>query len=396
MKILVVCQYYYPENFVITNICEELVKKGHEVHVLTGLPNYGYDKILPEYKNIRYEEINGVKINRVKIVAKKHNKIKIILNYLTFWWNAKKWVKKCKEKYDIVFSMSLSPVTILAPANLYKKRFNVKHVCYCVDLWPESVLINKAVNKKSLMYRVLYKWSKSLYSKTDAIIVGSPSFKKYFNEVLNIKDTDMYTLVQPPLCYDSNEISKHDFDDKFHILYCGNIGRIQMVENIPIAMSKINNENVVFDIIGMGPKVDELKQNIKLYNQENRVIYHGSIPFKKSAPYFKGASCLYVSLKGDGYVGSTIPNKLVMSMGFKKPILAMLQGDGKDILIKSNGAVLVEEDILDLAKKIDQISMYDNGQLNDLANNNYSYFMDNLNMESFIVEFEKILLRYID
>ena len=59
MKILVVCQYYYPENIVITNICEELVKKGHNVTVLTGKPNYGYGEIIPEYKNVKYEEVNS-------------------------------------------------------------------------------------------------------------------------------------------------------------------------------------------------------------------------------------------------------------------------------------------------------------------------------------------------
>lgn len=395
MKILVVCQYYYPENFVITNICEELVKKGHDVTVLTGLPNYGYDKILPEYKKVKYEELNGVKVNRVKIIAKKHNRIKIILNYLSYWWNAKKWIKKCKEKYDVVFSMSLSPVTILAPANLYKKKHNVKHICYCVDLWPESVLITNAVNKKSIMYKILYKWSKALYSKTDAIIVGSPSFKKYFKEVLCINNIDMYTLVQPPLCQDNNEILKHDFDDKFHILYCGNIGRIQMIENIPLAMSKVKNDNVVFDIIGMGPNVEALKKNIIAYHQENKVIYHGSIPFKKSASYFKGASCLYVSLKGDGYVGATIPNKLVMSMGFKKPILAMLNGDGRDILTTCSGGVLVNENIDDLANKIDLISNFSKEKLSQYGNNNYSYFINNFNIDSFIKEFENILFKYI-
>ena len=60
MKILVVCQFYYPENFVITNICENLVKQGNDVTVLTGKPNYGYGYILPEYKNVKRETINGV------------------------------------------------------------------------------------------------------------------------------------------------------------------------------------------------------------------------------------------------------------------------------------------------------------------------------------------------
>ena len=158
MKILVVCQLYYPENVVINKICERLVAQGNDVTVLTGKPNYGYGYILPEYKNVKYEEINGVKVHRVKLYPRKKSRLSIIHNYLSFWRNSKKWVRRCKEQFDIVYSMSLSPVTILSAGNLYKKKHHVKHVVHCVDLWPESVLVTNAVKKNSLAYKILYKW----------------------------------------------------------------------------------------------------------------------------------------------------------------------------------------------------------------------------------------------
>ena len=77
MKVLLVCQYYYPENFVITKIAEQMVKDGLEVHVLTGRPNYGYGYILPAYKNIDEEVINGVNIHRVN-----HQKLSFLLEKL--------------------------------------------------------------------------------------------------------------------------------------------------------------------------------------------------------------------------------------------------------------------------------------------------------------------------
>ena len=147
MKILVVCQYFYPENFVISNICERLVSYGHDVTVLTGKPNYGYGEIIPEYKKMKYQEYKGIKIHRVKLVARKKSRLSIIKNYLSFWSNSKKWVRKCKEKYDIVYSMSLSPVTILRAGNLYKKKHQVPHIVHCVDLWPESTIATHAVRK---------------------------------------------------------------------------------------------------------------------------------------------------------------------------------------------------------------------------------------------------------
>lgn len=391
MKILVVCQYYYPENFIITNICEELVKKGHEVTVLTGLPNYGFDHILPEYKKVRYEEINGVKVHRVKLVAKAKNKIKIILNYLSYWKNAKHWIRNCKEEYDVVFSMSLSPVTILSPANLYKKKHHVKHVCYCVDLWPESVLVTKAVKKKSLMYRVLYRWSKNLYKKVDQIIVGSPSFVEYFKEVLKVDEENIPVVVQPPLFSLNDEVKPHEYPNGFHILYCGNLGRIQMVEKIPEAMTKVDNKNIYFDIIGMGPKKEELLANIAKYKVSDNVIYHGPIPARYSRAYFSSADALYVSLKNDGYVGKTIPNKLVMSMAFNKPILAMLGGDGKTLLDKTGGGLLVEENSDDLAAKILQISTLSKEKLLEMGSRNYNYFTDNLALDNAVNKIELLL-----
>ena len=198
MKILAICQYYYPENFVFTNICEELVKLGNDVTVLTAKPNYGYGEIIPEYKDIKYEEINGVKVHRVNIYARKKTRLSIIRNYLSFWKNSRKWVKKCKEKYDIVYSMSLSPVTILSAGNLYKKKYGGKHIVHCVDLWPESVLITHAVRKKSLTYKFLYKWSRNLYLKADRVLIGSPSFEEYFKNVLKV-DKKISFVPQPSL-----------------------------------------------------------------------------------------------------------------------------------------------------------------------------------------------------
>ena len=214
MKILVVCQYYFPENIVITNICEELVKKGDDVTVLTGKPNYGYGEIIPEYKNVKYEVINGVKVHRVNLVPRKKSRFSIIRNYLSFWSNSKKWIRRCKEKFDIVYSMSLSPVTILSAGNLYKKKHHVKHVVHCVDLWPDSVLVTHAVREKSLTYKILYKWSRDLYKQVDHVIIGSPSYGEYFKNVLKLDKPTSFVEIAKTLrplfrCFPDTDALSH-------------------------------------------------------------------------------------------------------------------------------------------------------------------------------------------
>ena len=389
MKVLVVCQYYFPENMVITNICEELVKKGNDVTVLTGKPNYGYGEILPEYRKVKYEEINGVKIHRVNLVPRKKTRFSIIQNYLSFWQNSKKWIRKCKEKFDIVYSMSLSPVTILSAGNLYKKKHGVKHVVHCVDLWPDSVLVTNAVKEKSLTFKILYKWSRDLYSKVDHVIVGSPSYKEYFESVLKLEKPT--TFVALPSLIEKCEGEPHPYEKKFNILYCGNLGIVQMINLIPEAMSEIKNDDIQFHVIGMGPKTDELKNLIAKYKLEDKVIYHGPIPAKKASSYFLSADALYVSLEDKGYVGKTIPNKLVMSMAFGKPIIGVLSGDGKDILLKASGSVVCEANKESISQGIMKMYSLSDEERKKLGKLNQAYYFSNLSIAHASEVIDKIL-----
>ena len=381
MKILVVCQNYYPENFVITKIAEKLVELGNDVTVLTGKPNYGYGYILPEYKKIKSEIINGVKVERVNLVARKKNRLSIVRNYLSFWRNSKRWIRRCKQDFDVVYSMSLSPVTILAAGNLYKKKHNVPHIVHCVDLWPESVLVTNAIKEKSIFYKILYKWSRDLYSKADEVLVGSPSFENYFREVLKL-DTPIKYVPQPSLV-EKTDVAPYTFDKEyFNILYCGNLGIIQQIPLIPEAMKNLKDKKVKFHIIGMGPMTDELKQKIAEYGLEETVLYYGPIPAARAAAYFKSADALYVSLKDSGVVGKTIPNKLVMSMAFEKPILGMLSGDGKQALFDADGGIIVNQNAESLTSGIKAMMSLNESERKRLGLNNLTYYQEHFSLEN--------------
>ena len=351
MKVLLVCQFYYPENFVITNIAEQMVKDGYEVHVLTGKPNYGYGYILPAYKNINEEVVNGVNIHRVNLYPRKQSRISIVRNYLSFWRNSKKWVRKTKLEFDYVYSMSLSPVTICCAGNLYAKKHHKKHIIHCCDLWPESVLVTKAVKPKSLIYKILYKWSRSIYSKADKILISSPSFAEYFDKILKLPTNNISFVPQCSIVEESN-MSAFDYGPGTHILYCGNLGLIQNVPLMIEAMSLLKDKDIYLHIIGMGPMTHYLLNEIKERRLDDKVYYHGPIVAKLAAAYYINADALYVSLKSEGTVGKTIPNKLMMSMAFSRPIIGVIKGDGKDILEEAGGAFIADEDAESVKKAI--------------------------------------------
>ena len=375
MKILVVCQYYYPENFTVSKIAEQMVLDGHEVHVLTGKPNYGYGYILPQYKNISEEVINGVNVHRVNIYPRKQSRLSIIRNYLSFWRASKKWVRKTKELFDVVYSMSLSPVTICSAGNLYAKKHDVSHVIHCVDLWPESVLVTKAVKPNSLTYKILYKWSKSIYSKANKILIGSPSFAEYFENVLNISKDKLVYVPQCSLIEES-DTPAYKYGEGTHILYCGNLGLIQLVPLITESMKLLKDYPIYFHVIGMGPLSGLLVKNIEEGGLRDKVIYHGPIPAKTASGFYKSADALYVSLKNEGTVGKTIPNKLMMSMAFGKPIIGVIQGDGRAVLVDSGGAALAEEDPDSVAKAIlslHNMSQKEKSRLGSLNKMYYQY-----------------------
>src|SRR4051794_1471119 len=121
MKILVVCQYYYPEPFRISDICESLVKKGHDVTVLTGLPNYPEGRVLDEYRkgNKRKEVLNGVKILRSFEIGRGNSSLKLFLNYLSYTVSGSLKALFMKEEFDVVLVNQLSPVIMGIPAIVY-------------------------------------------------------------------------------------------------------------------------------------------------------------------------------------------------------------------------------------------------------------------------------------
>ena len=390
MKILLVTQFYYPERFSTTDIAEELVKLGNEVTVLTGKPNYGYGYILKEYKKIKEENINGVKVLRVNLKPRKHSRISIIRNYLSFHRNAKRYVRKLDNDFDIVLSISLSPVISIAPAIKYAKKHNVSHVLYCEDLWPESTVVTNAVRKDSLVYKILYRWSKKLYEKCDEIIISSPSFKQYFNDVLRITDKK-FPVVYQPILNSKESLEPIVFEKKHNFVYAGNIGTLQLTSELVEAMKHVKRDDAKLYLMGMGTNLSKIQKQIKDEHLEDKVEYVGALPIEKAERYYHNADALVVSLKYEGTVGKTVPNKAIQYMKYGRPLVGVIKGDAKDLLEKAKGTLFCEGNNRQIANIFENFCELSDKEKMLMGANNKAYFEEHLTAKKLTGQINQIL-----
>jgi colanic acid biosynthesis glycosyl transferase WcaI len=143
MRILVISQYFWPENFRINDLVAELVSRGHQVTVLTGLPNYPDGKVFQEYSDNPqlYSNYKGADVVRVPMMPRGDGGLKLILNYLTFAASASilgVW-KLRGRKFDAIFAYEPSPITVGLPASLMRTVKQAPLVFWVLDLWPETL-----------------------------------------------------------------------------------------------------------------------------------------------------------------------------------------------------------------------------------------------------------------
>ena len=392
MKILVVCQFYYPERFTVSDICAALVSLGHDVSVVTGKPNYCYNEIIPAYRKVKYEIIDGVKVHRVNLYPRKQSRLSIIRNYLSFHRNAKAFMRRFNEQFDVVLSVSLSPVISIAPAVLYAKKHKVKHVLHCLDLWPESTVVTGAVKKDSPMYKMLFRWSRNLYLACDKIMVSSPSFADYFKEVLHIIDKPFPYVPQPSLGVHEN-LPPATFKKKYNFVYVGNIGTLQLIDEIAEAGKIIGTRgDVEVHLAGMGLQSENLKKYIADNSLKDIVTYYGPLPLEKAVTLYADADALIVPLKEGGTVGKTIPNKLVQYLKYGRPIIGSLSGDGRDVLVKTKGAVLADQNAESIAKAMETIIDLPADKKEEMGRQNKLYYEEHFEMRRVAQLIERELL----
>lgn len=350
MRILVVCQRYWPEQFQITTICEELVQRGHEVTVLCGLPNVGVPsdskgRVLKTYKHgkNRLQSHNGVRIHRSFEIGRRSGVIWRTFNYYSFWKSAKHNIKHLSESFDVVFAYQLSPAMMAIPAVEYGRKTGIPVFLYCCDLWPESM---KAIlgDKLSGVVGHFGKICRNMYKNADKIGIQSPDFANYFESEHGI---EREKLVYFP--HFSTDVSDREHRISFgehngtNLIFLGNMGTVQGIDWMIDAMAELNDiDKLNLHFVGDGSAFSAAKDQVMKLGLFDRIYFHGRRPIEEMSYWYSMSDICLLGLDDSSAIGLTIPSKLQGYMAAGRPVIGAVNGGARFVIEDSDCGIAVE------------------------------------------------------
>lgn len=363
MKILVVCQYFYPEEFKVNELVEGLVNRGNEVTVLTGKPTYPRGPYPNGYRfgGVQREEYREAKVIRLpELTRGRGGAMGIARSLVSFLVSSSWYARRHLIQADAILCFQLSPATMANAALIYKRRLpHARLVHWVQDLWPESVTATTPL-KGGPIVSWLNRFVTKVYRQSDVILVQSKAFEKSICAKGNFKDKMVFA---PNWAEDSfinaNTSIDADFplqpnDREFRVMFAGNIGEAQDFGNI------INAANLTRDtpqikwiVVGDGRAKEQSEQKVKELGLHDTVIFLGRHPVEAMPKFFALADAMLVTLKDEFIFSLTIPSKTQAYMASGKPILTMINGAGNDVVNEAKcGLTARAEDYAALAANV--------------------------------------------
>ena len=388
------CQFYWPDNFLINEISEELVKKGHEVTVLTGLPDYATTKVPKEYKfgKNRKQTHNGVNIIRVPIFARRHGFLCRVINYLSYMFTSTFYARTHKFDCDVIFAYQLAPVFMVNPAKIIKKKTKAPIFTYVLDLWPDQMKIWH-VNENNPIFKLVLKYCKNIYKVCDLIGISSKPFKEYLVYTCDVDENKIIYL--PQHSHKMNITNDNKTSDITNFIFAGNIGNQQNIECLIKAVTKMKSKKpYMFNIYGDGTSFEICNALTKELNVQDKIKFYGRVPKEELNNIYPKMDAFVLTLCSEeklGYVAKTVPAKLQSYMSAGKPILASINGGAKDIIEESKcGKCVPADDIEGFAKILDDF-IENKDDYKECGKNAVKYFNENYEKELIMNKIEKIL-----
>ena len=394
MRILLITQYFFPENFRINDIALGLKEKGYDVTVLTGIPNYPDGKFFPDYSILgpSKEYYKNMKIFRALLWPRRSGSgLNLFLNYISFAFFSSFRILRLKNNYDLIFTYQPSPITVAIPSYLAKLKFKIPIVFWCQDLWPHSVIDAGKMNNPKVI-SILNSFSKWVYRISDRILVQS---KGFIDPILK-QGGDLRKIKYVP-----NTIEEH-FRGKsknlkgsnvFTITFAGNIGKAQNLQTLVKAIKILKEKNIsaLVQILGDGREKQKILDLINELDVKNYFNFIGQIPSDKVPSYYQQSDALFVSLLRKPTFETVIPNKVQSYLASGKPIIGCLSGEGKKVIEESKGGICVEAgEYKKLAAVLISFTKLSSDELIKMGENSRIYFDSNFSRNKILNDLSEI------
>ena len=402
MRVLIYSYNYYPEPIgiapLMTELAEGLAKRGHEVRVITAMPNYPQREIYEQYRGKLYktEERNGVTIQRSYVWVKPKPSLldRILLDSsfvcTSFFQALRGW------RPDLIL-LTVPPLPVCAPAALLGWLHNCPIVLNVQDILPEAAVHVGLIKNKALIW-VLEAIEKFAYRTAHTVSVIAEGFvenlesKGVPSEKITCIPNWVDTSFIHPLPKENNAFRRaHQLEGKFVVLYSGNIALTQGLETVVEAAARLCDvPDIVFVIVGEMKAVERLKRYCKTCGANNVVL----LPFqpRERLPEMLAAADVGLIVQKHNVVSFNMPSKTQVLLASGRPVIASVPGSGSaaKAIEKSRGGVVVEpENPVALAKQILELQKNPE-QAERLGKQGRQYALERYSFEQALSQYENL------
>ena len=401
MRILVLSQYFWPENFIINDIVQTLSEQGHDVVVATGKPNYPDGEVYDGYRaggTLRELYQNDIDVVRVPLWPRgQGGSVNLIINYLSFVMSGLfylPWMLKGR-RFDAILVFAPSPITQAIPAILLKWLKKAKLVLWVQDLWPESLSATGFIKKPYLLnivgciVRVIYCCCDKLLVQSRALVEPMLRYACrdkifYYPNSMRVSEGKADIAIPQDL---SGLLEKY-----FCVVFAGNLGTAQALDTVIQAAELLRDDaEIRLVLVGSGSRLSWLKAQCKELGLSILVL-PGRFPLELMPAIFVRSSALLVSLNDEEIFAQTIPSKIQAYLAAGRPIIASINGEGARVVLEAGaGLVSAAEQVMPLVDNIRCLKRLDSVERNALGNSGKEYFYKNFEMGIRVKDLVQIL-----
>ena len=357
MKILFVTHYFPPEVNAPANRthehCRRWVADGHDVTVITGVPNHPRGEVFDGFENrwIQEEEIDGIRVIRTwMFLAQNAGFAKRVANYLLFAFTAILASFRA-GKPDIVVATSPQFFVGVAGAIIAKLKRR-PFVLEIRDLWPKSIVELGQLSEGPILYALehLEKW---LYRSASGVVVNTRTFHDHITA--RGVDSDrielVYNGIDPalfsPRPKNQDLLKSHGLSGQFTVAYVGTLGLAHgLTLLVDVAERMEERSDLCFVLIGDGADREKLEADIAKRGLEN-VKLLGLQPRQSMPDWIASIDLLLVLLRDLPVFETVIPSKIFEFLAQERPVILAAKGEIRRMMNEAGGALVIDPEVAD-------------------------------------------------